>query len=181
MRIITGKYKGRALYTVEGNTTRPTTNYNRELIFSVYSEYEDKRILDLYAGTGSFGLEALSRGAVYVDFVEFASKAIGVMLKNINKLDCSEDCHIHRRRVEQYVKDCTQRYDVIFLDPPYNRNLVNSTIESILKADILNEDGVIIAEHSRREPVSEDYRELIIREKTGNTTNFTLLAPRQER
>lgn len=175
MRIITGKYKGTKLFSVDGKTTRPTTDYNRELIFSVYSDYEGKRILDLYAGTGSFGLEALSRGAEYVDFVEFSSKAIGVLLQNIAKLRCGEDCHIHRRRVEQFLKDSSQKWDIIFLDPPYNKDLVNSTLKLIFEGSLLNPDATIIVEHNRHEPVGEAYRPFMLKEKAGKTTSFTLL------
>ncbi len=176
MRIITGKFKGRPLATVDGRTTRPTTDYNRELIFSVYSDYKASQVLDLYAGTGSFGLEALSRGAAYVDFVEFASKAIGVLLKNVNTLGCADDCHVHRRRAEQYVKDCSKRYDVIFLDPPYNRDLVNPTLRLIFEKGILNPEGIVIVEHSRHEPIAEEFSDQIIKEKKGKITSFTLLS-----
>jgi 16S rRNA (guanine(966)-N(2))-methyltransferase RsmD len=176
MRIITGKFKGRPLATVDGKTTRPTTDYNRELIFSVYSDYEAKQVLDLYAGTGSFGLEALSRGAEFVDFVEFASKAIGVLLKNVNTLGCTDLCHVHRRRAEQYVKDCSKRYDVIFMDPPYKRDLVNTTLKQIFEMGILKADGIVIVEHSRLEPISAEFQDLIIKEKTGKITSFTLLS-----
>lgn len=176
MRIITGKYKGRNLLSVDGNTTRPTTAYNREIIFSVYADYEDKRVLDLYAGTGSFGLEALSRGAEYVDFVEFASKAIGVLLQNIANFGCGDDCHVYRKRVQQYLQDCEQRYDVIFLDPPYEKNLVNPTLELILESAILKPEGIIIAEHSKYEPVSEEFSKYVTKTKVGKLTGFSLLS-----
>ncbi len=176
MRIITGRFKGANLFTVEGNTTRPTTDYSRELIFSVYSDYKDKRVLDLYAGTGSFGLEALSRGAKYVDFVEFSSKAIAVIIQNTQKLRCSDECHIHRRKVHQYLKDSKAKYDVIFLDPPYNKNLLNPTLEMIFENDVLNPDGIVIAEHTKQEAVSEAMRQYIIGEKIGKSTSFTLFS-----
>ena len=94
MRIITGKFKGRNLFTVDGRSTRPTTAFNREVVFSMWQDYEGRRILDLFAGTGSFGLEALSRGAVWVDFVEFANPAVSTLLKNISLLGCGELCHV---------------------------------------------------------------------------------------
>ncbi|MDZ4122252.1 MAG: 16S rRNA (guanine(966)-N(2))-methyltransferase RsmD [Candidatus Cloacimonadaceae bacterium] len=175
MRIITGKFKGANLFSVDGKTTRPTTDYNRELIFSVHSEYSELLVLDLFAGTGAFGLEALSRRASYVDFVEFSSKAIGVLLKNINKLRCGEQCHIHRRRVEQYLKDCPKKYDVIFLDPPYDKDLINPTLKTIFERELLNTDGIVIVEHSRREPVNEEFADKIIKTKAGKITSFTLL------
>jgi len=177
MRIITGKYRGSNLFTVDGKTTRPTTDYNRELIFSVYSEYEEALVLDLFAGTGAFGLEALSRGAKYVDFVEFSSKAIGILLQNISKLKCSDMCHIHRRRVEHFLRDCDKKYDVIFLDPPYLKDLVNPVLDQIFTANLLSDDGLIIVEHSPKEPIAQKYRAFITKEKPAKVTSFTILVP----
>lgn len=98
MRIITGIYKGRKLSPVPGKTTRPTTSFNREVIFSVQQDYTGGYVLDLFAGTGSLGLEALSRGAVWVDFVEFAPAAIATLLANISHLGCGESCHLWRKK-----------------------------------------------------------------------------------
>lgn len=85
MRIISGRFKGATIHSVPGQKTRPTSSFYREMIFSMVADYEGKRVLDLFAGTGSLGLEALSRGSVWVDFVEFASAAIAVLLKNIDR------------------------------------------------------------------------------------------------
>ena len=178
MRIITGKFKGASLFSVPGMTTRPTTDYNRELIFSVYQEYADATVLDLYAGTGSFGLEALSRGAEYVDFVEFSTKALTILFQNIEKLKCKDHCHVHRRRVEQYIKDCDTQYDVIFLDPPYNKDMVNRTLSAIWDADILKPEGVIIVEHARAEVLEAEFVPHIVTEKHGKITCFSILQPR---
>lgn len=175
MRIITGKYKGRKLFSVEGNSTRPTTAFNRAKVFSIYSDYEGKRILDLFAGTGSLGLEALSRGAVWVDLVEFANPAIATILKNIKLLGCGADCHVWRKRAETFLKTAEGSWDVIFIDPPYAKNLLNPCLEIIYERSLLDAEGVIIAEHSPQETVSETYRDLIIKSKTGQTSCFTLL------
>lgn len=176
MRIITGKYKGRRLYTVDGRTTRPTTAFNREVIFSIQQDYSDKRVLDLYAGTGSFGLEALSRGAEWVDFVEFAPAAIGTLLKNISLMGCGEVCHVWRKRVEVFLKDTESDWDLIFLDPPYNKNLINSTLELIWERNLLRADGLVVVEHSPREIILPPYAERAIKTRKGKTSTFTLLA-----
>ncbi|MCB5246253.1 MAG: 16S rRNA (guanine(966)-N(2))-methyltransferase RsmD [Candidatus Cloacimonadaceae bacterium] len=175
MHIITGKYKGRQLKTVEGRTTRPTSSFYRELVFSVYQDYTDKRVLDLYAGTGYFGLEALSRGANWVDFVEFAIPALTVILKNVENLGCSRSCHIWRKNVFSFLRNTEQKWDVIFLDPPYNKRLLNSTLELIFSRNLLNPEGIVIAEHSPSETVAEIYRDRIINSKVGKTTCFTFL------
>ncbi|MBN2666821.1 MAG: 16S rRNA (guanine(966)-N(2))-methyltransferase RsmD [Bacteroidales bacterium] len=176
MRIITGKYKGMNLLTVPGNTTRPTTDYQREVIFSMYQDYSGLRVLDLYAGTGSFGLETLSRGADWVDFVEFSNKALTILIKNIAKLKCGESCHVHRRRVEVFLSAAADKWDVIFLDPPYKKNLVNETIRLIKSMKLLTPDGIIIAEHHPEEKIADEFRPDIINYKQNSRiTAFTVL------
>ncbi len=175
MRIITGRYKGRNLFAVDGSTTRPTTSFNRAMVFSVLQHFAGLRVLDLFAGTGSYGLEALSRGAVWVDFVEFASPAISVLLKNIGLLGCEADCHVWRKRAEVYLKTASGPWDLIFLDPPYNKGLINPCLELIFARDLLLPGGLAIAEHSPREPIGPALEGSVLRRKEGKTSCFTLL------
>jgi 16S rRNA (guanine966-N2)-methyltransferase len=177
MRIITGKYKGTTLFTVPGKTTRPTTDYQREVIFSMYQDYADLRVLDLYAGTGSFGLETLSRRASWVDFIEFSNKALSILLKNIEKLKCSESCHVHRRKVAVFLSSTTQQWDVIFLDPPYKKNMVNDTVRLIKEYNLLTPDGLIIVEHHPDEKIEPEFEQDIINfKKNSRITAFTVLS-----
>lgn len=178
MRITSGKYRNHRLNTLEGKSTRPTSDYNREMIFSVYPDYQDKKVLDLYAGSGSFGLEALSRGALWVDFVEFAQNAISIIISNIDKLKCTDYCHVYRKKVETYLKKCETKYDVIFLDPPYQKGLLNPTLKAIYAADILETEGLIIAEHSAMEALETEYLNHLITEKRSKTVCFSLLKPK---
>ncbi|MDI3503830.1 MAG: hypothetical protein PWP64_766 [Candidatus Cloacimonadota bacterium] len=175
IRIIAGIYKKRKLYSVPGKSTRPTTNYNREMIFSCYQDFSDKRVLDLFAGTGAFGLEALSRGAAWVDFVEFANPAMGTILNNIKLLGCENQCHVYRKKVASFLKLCKDKYDIIFLDPPYDKNLINPTINSILTANLLNPEAVIIVEHSPRESLTKEHAKMVFKNKTGKTCSFSWL------
>lgn len=176
MRIITGKYKGRALSTLPGRGTRPTSSFNREAVFSILQDLEGKRVLDLYAGSGSFGLEALSRGAAWVDFVEFASPAIAVLLKNISQLGCGGFCHVWRKRTQAFLAGAGSRWDIIFLDPPYARNLVNPTVSLIFGRDLLSAQGIVVAEHSPEEPIAVAWQDRILKSRPGKTSCFTLLA-----
>jgi len=176
IRIIAGNYKKRKLNSVPGHSTRPTSDFNREMIFSTYQEFCGKRILDLFAGTGAFGLEALSRGAAWADFVEFASPAIATLLSNIELLGCEDICHVYRKKVQSYLKNCPQKYDIIFLDPPYDKNLVNPTLQAIYDNDLLNKDGVIIAERSRRERIDAAFSPYLVKEKEGSTCSFSWLS-----
>ncbi|MEN6445505.1 MAG: 16S rRNA (guanine(966)-N(2))-methyltransferase RsmD [Candidatus Cloacimonas sp.] len=176
MRIITGIYKGHNLFLVPGTSTRPTTSFNREVIFSVYQNYEGYRVLDLFAGTGSLGLEALSRGAQWVDFVEFAPKAINTLLKNINILRCSDKCHLWQKKVAVYLNSCKECYDTIFLDPPYNKDLINPTLQLIFDKELLKEDGIIMVEHSPKEKIISAFSNNIINEKQFKNTSFSWLS-----
>jgi len=180
LRIITGKFRGAKLYTVPGQSTRPTTDFNREVIFSMYPDHQDLDILDLFAGTGSFGLECLSRGANWVDFVEFATPAISVLLENIKKLRCADDCHIYRRRAEQYLAGATKSYDVIFMDPPYNKGLVNKCLSLIFAGKTLKDDGIVIVEHSPREAIDPRWSSLLINSKVGKITCFSVFGTKHD-
>lgn len=176
MRIITGKYKGTTLFTVPGNTTRPTTDFQREVIFSMYQDYKDLRVLDLYAGTGSFGLETLSRKAEWVDFVEFSNKALSILIRNIEKLKCGENCHVHRKKVAAFLSGTDKQWDIIFLDPPYQHDLVNETIKLIKEKELLTPDGLIIVEHHPKETVDAIYQPNVVNYKQNSRiTAFTVL------
>ena len=108
MRIITGKFKKANLFTVPGKTARPTTDYIKEVIFSVISSCNGKNVLDLYAGSGSLGFEALSRNADFVDFVDFSDKSIKTMKRNIEKLKCNL---INGQRIYWYYKEDKEFWD----------------------------------------------------------------------
>lgn len=176
MRIITGKYKGRKLFSVSGKSTRPTSSYHRAMIFNIYGDFEGKRVLDLYSGTGSLALEALSRGAVWADMVEFASPAVATILKNVEMLGCGESCHVWRKRVDAFLKKTEERWDLIFVDPPYGKGLLNPSLELIFERDLLETDGVLIAEHSPQEQVSQNYAAHKLGYKEGRAVCVTILA-----
>ena len=175
MRIIPAKFKGREIFVGPGRSTRPRTSYKRQVISCAYQEFALWRILLLFSATRSFGLEALSRGAVWVDFVEFASPAIGTCLKNISKLGCSDMCHIYRKRADSFLSECTAQYDIIFLDPPYEKGLINQTLGAIFCVNILAPNGIIIVEHSKYEPINEEFQQYIIKQKLGKLTAFSWL------
>ena len=176
MRIITGKYKKTNLFSIPGKTARPTTNYLKEVIFSVLYDCADKKVLDLFAGSGALGLEALSRSAEKVVFVDFSDKAIKAIKQNIRKLKCEKECRIYKKRVSSFLMSVTEKFDLIFLDPPYSKNLVNSTIELIFEKGLLNAAGKIIVEHSKEEEISEELQPFIDYKKESGRTIITILA-----
>jgi len=175
MRIITGKFKKANLFSVPGNMSRPTTDFLKEVIFSVLQDYAQKKVLDLFAGTGSLGLESLSRGADSAVFVDVSLRAIHTINKNIRKLNCEEICKVYHRRVSPFLKTCPEQFDLIFLDPPYNKNLVNKTIELIFQNEVLNKDGKIIIEHSKKETISEKWKANIEYEKISGESKISIL------
>lgn len=175
MRIIAGKLKGMNLYSTSGKTTQPTTSFFREFIFSVYQDLEGKRVLDLYSGTGALGLEALSRGAAHVDFVEMANSALKSLIANLEKTKTTEVCTIYKRNVLTFIKKCEETYDIIIMDPPYDKNLVMKTIDLILEYELLNPGGAILIEHSKRELIDAKYEHLITYANTKKAASLTII------
>ena len=176
MRIIAGIYKGKRIYSVEGYTARPTTNYMKEMLFSTILSLNPKmtNILDLYAGSGSFGFEALSRGAGYATFVEMSQKAISTIFANIELLGCHDKCKVIKKKVEVFLScPSDEKYDIIFADPPYNKDLANKTIQMIFEKDLLSDGGILIIEHSKNEKIDSEYAEYIFKEKMSGQTVFT--------
>lgn len=179
MRIITGKFKKANLFAVPGKTARPTTDYIKEVIFSVISSSAGKNVLDLYAGSGSLGFEALSREANFIDFVDFSNKSIKTMKRNIEKLKCTLDCKIHRKKVSAFVNSCEKKFELIFMDPPYNKDMVNRTIEKIVDNGILTENGQIVIEHSPREMLHKKWDVMTVFNKNYGSSVVTVLENRK--
>jgi len=151
MRIISGYYKGRKISALPHKDTRPTTDKVRENIFNILGHLEGD-VLDLFAGTGSLGIEALSRGAGSCIFIDGAKDAIGVLKKNTEGLE--EPVEIYRNDYRRALKALAKRdktFDLIFLDPPYGKNIISFALSEINRLGILNEDGRIVIEAGRNE------------------------------
>lgn len=152
MRIIAGKYRRRLIYWPEDHSIRPTKDRIREAIFDALSDVSDKSFLDLYAGSGSMGLEAISRGASKVVFVDRGNSAINCINENIKLLDISEDYVVLKMDDESALNKFKlegQSFDIIFLDPPYKDGKYEEIITYILDNDLVNNHGIIIAECNR--------------------------------
>jgi 16S rRNA (guanine966-N2)-methyltransferase len=175
MRVIAGKFKKANLVTVKSRDTRPTTDFLKEVIFSVLGDCNVKLVLDLYAGSGALGLEALSRGAERTLFVDMSMNAIKAMKTNVHKLKCEEDCHIYKKKVSAFLKVRNEKFDLIFMDPPYNKGLINSTIELIFQNKLLAEKGRIVVERSRNESLAEEWHDLVVYDKRYGDNVVTVL------
>ena len=156
MRIISGKYKGRQLngYFIDG--TRPTMDRVKESVFSmIQRELKESVCLDLFAGSGNLGFEALSNGAKCCYFVDHNKKAIQVMKENYKKLNVTEECHflsMDYQAALQYLKDHNVTFDVIFLDPPYQMHILSTILEQL--SELLNENGIVICEYEKEDIVT---------------------------
>lgn len=176
MRIITGKYKGRKLQTLEGSTTRPTTDFIKEMIFSVLHNVQDLSVLDLFSGSGSLAFEAISRGAVKADLVDGSYKAVSVILANMDILGCKEIAHVYKKKANVFLNTTTTAYDLIFVDPPYNKNLINVTLNLIYENNSVHKNGsIIVVEHASTEPLKPIWEPYCIFHKKAGVTSITIL------
>jgi 16S rRNA (guanine966-N2)-methyltransferase len=159
MRVIGGALKGKKLCPIKGLTIRPTTDYLRESIFNILADcVADAVVLDLFAGTGSFGIEALSRGAASAVFVDKHSQAIKALDRNISACSLQERCVVVRRDVVRgltFLKSMSQAFNLVFVDPPYDRGLVNRTLHLLDRAQCTSQRAVIVIEHSFHEAAPE--------------------------
>lgn len=162
MRIIGGALRGRTLLSVRGRETRPTADRLRESLFNILGPaVREKAVLDLFAGTGALGLEALSRGAVFAAFVEIDWAALDVIRKNIDRCGVADAAAVIRCNAAAHLtplKGLGRRFDLIFMDPPYGRDLVRPALENLLRADLLTAGARIVVEHAPGDPLMETTR-----------------------
>ena len=148
MRVITGTARGRKLQTLEGLDTRPTTDRVKEGLFSALQfDIEGRKVLDLFAGTGQLGIECLSRGAQSAVFVERRKDAVALIRDNLKTTELTAKAKVVSGDSMEYLKSLREKFDIIFLDPPYAENLLESAIAHIAKFDILAPHGIMAAEH----------------------------------
>ncbi len=175
MRIIGGIHKGRKLASLPGKTTRPTSGKVREAIFNICSDdIPDANVLDLFAGTGAFGLEAISRGAARAVFVDSDRRGIDIIRKNIAA--CREN-----ERTSVFCTDITTNlnmllsaglyFDIVFLDPPYHAHAAGKALDTLSGTGMLRKGAMVIVEHGKREEIPVDITgmEIIDRRKYGKT------------
>ena len=149
MRIITGRAKGIRLETLEGNNTRPTSERAKEAIFSMIRfDLEGRDVLDLYAGSGQMGLEAVSCGALSATFVDKSKEAAAIIRKNIEKTKLSGECNLFCADVNDFLRTIKGRkkYDIVFIDPPYALHAVPGTLNALLSNEIIKPTSMIVCE-----------------------------------
>src|SRR4030042_1883948 len=154
MRIIGGRSKGRVLASPKGQAIRPTSDRVKESIFNALQDkMAGKVVLDLFAGTGNLGIEALSRGAKKVIFVEKERQALGLIRRNLTQFGLEERSEILPTDVSRAIGILNQRgkcFDRILMDPPYERGLIQKTLLKLNSQQIYHKDSILVIEHNRR-------------------------------
>ena len=186
MRIITGKAKGIRLKTLEGDTTRPTAERVKEAVFSMLQfDLEGRAVLDLFAGSGQLGLEALSRGAAHAVLVDKSKAAIKIIEENAIKTKLALECTIKLSDAMDYLRrNRGTKFDIIFLDPPYAAGLYAPTLRLMLECQILKPTSLIVCESDTEEIFAGDMllAERFEIQKTSkySKTVITVLSPKEE-
>lgn len=181
MRVITGSARGRRLFTLEGNDVRPTTDRVKEALFSIVQfELEGRRVLDLFAGSGQLGIEALSRGAKSAVFVDLSKKAADVVRRNLELTGLSKNASVICGDSLSFLKTHSPEFDIAFLDPPYSTGLLQEALG--LVPNVMNKGGCIICEAPQDEKMPEsaaDFR-LVKKYKYGKVSLFLYRIPFEE-
>ena len=147
MRVITGIARGRKLRSPDGYDVRPTTEVTKEAMFSILQfELEGARVLDLFAGTGQLGIEALSRGAKSSVFVDAGSEACRLVRENLQRTGLTSQAQVVQADYLQFLARCQGPFDIIFLDPPYAEVFLENALEKISEIDILGNRGIMVTE-----------------------------------
>lgn len=153
MRVITGTARGRKLKEPKGFDVRPTTDMVKEAVFNIVQyDVEGRRVLDLFCGTGQMGIEALSRGAAEVVFVDENRDSVKLTRENLAL--CGFEARVEQTDSVSYLERCGS-FDLIFVDPPYDTGLINSALRKIMQVDILSPGGIIICESRREKTMPE--------------------------
>jgi 16S rRNA (guanine966-N2)-methyltransferase len=167
VRVVAGEFKGRRLHAPRGRATRPTADRVREALFSILGGIEGARVLDLFAGSGALGIEALSRGAEAAVFVDDDQRAVTAIHRNLEAVGVAAD--VHRRDVLAFIRDAgEERYDVIFADPPYDSaNRLAGPLSGGLPG-LLADGARIVTESDKRSPLLLDLP-LVLERTYGDT------------
>ena len=156
MRIISGKARGRRLKEPMGRDIRPTTDKVKESIFNILQfDIEGRRVLDLFAGTGQLGIEALSRGASSCVFVDESAKALALVRENLKISALGEQAEIYQAESISFLSHAPGKFDLVFLDPPYDTKLLEQALEAVFRFDILKPNGIILCESRENQVLPE--------------------------
>lgn len=177
MRVIAGKAKGHRLKFPKGTTTRPATDLVRGAIFSMLQNIADdwSNVLDLYSGSGAMGIEALSRGAGWVDFVDNEPRCCGIIKDNLEKTRLAENTHVYCRSVEKAIASLDKEYNIVLMDPPYSNSSIGKVINQLADSSLVTNNTTLVVTHSPRLTLSPSYGELsVIKEQRHGDTCISI-------
>ena len=158
MRVISGKARGVALKTPDGQLTRPTADRVKEALFSILQfDLPGTTVLDLFGGTGQLGIEAISRGSKYVDFVDQSDNACKLIRENLKRTKFENFASVHRVDYVSYLRNCKKKYDIVLLDPPYAENFIENSLKLITEIDILQSGAIIVTERPMGKELRFDF------------------------
>jgi len=156
MRIISGTARGRKLKEPQGRDIRPTTDKVKESIFNILQfDIEGRRVLDLFAGTGQLGIEALSRGASGAVFVDNSPKALALVKENLKAVDLGEHAEVYQADALAFLSHAPGKFDLVLLDPPYDTPLLEQALKAVFQFDILKPNGIILCESRENQQLPE--------------------------
>ena len=177
MRIISGDLKGKKILLPKNKLTRPLKDLTKESIFNIINHskllnvrLEKANVLDLFSGVGSFGLECLSRGALFVTFLENYKEALTILKKNISNMNQQNFSQVIERDIflENTFKLLNSKFDIIFMDPPYKEKKILDILNTIVKLNLLKENGIIIIHrHKKEEDIFSEKFKIIINKNYG--------------
>ncbi len=177
MRITGGTAKGHPLKTPKSAAVRPTTDRVREAIFSILSSLgaDWSRCLDLFAGSGALGIEALSRNSTWVDFVDREPECCAIIRDNLTRTGFLQKAHVYCCSVSKALSFLASRYDVVFLDPPYTDKSAEDVIRQIAVSKLIDSNSVVVISHASRNRLQEKYDGLsLLKEKRYGDTCISI-------
>lgn len=164
MRIISGKARGTKINTIDETTTRPTLDRVRESLFNIIQNYvTDSYVLDIFAGSGALGIEALSRGAKKAVFCDINKEATKIINENLIKTKLNENAIVYNMNYKKAIEKLSKgdiKFDIVFVDPPYKENLAVNSAKLIIQNNLLNENGIIIIETDEKQRDLNELQEL---------------------
>lgn len=162
MRIIAGNLKRKKLFSSKGEYVRPTSDRLRESIFNILSNrLNGAFVLDLFAGTGALGIEAISRGAVFSYFIDNSKEAISTISKNIKFCALDNKSKVIKWDIKKNlncIEHLSRKFNFVFMDPPYNNYLIEPTLNNLKQSGSLQNDAIIVIEHSKHESISNNHK-----------------------
>lgn len=177
MRVIGGEFRSRKLFEVDSDKTRETRDRVKESIFnSINTQLYGAKVLDLFAGSGSLGIEAISRGSSSSVFIDVNNRAVRTIKANLDNLNINERSSVYQSDYLSYLNNCSDVFDVILLDPPYELKVINECVKIIADKRLLAKNGIIVTLYGKDNSINLEKFDIIsYKEKKMGITNITYL------